>query len=95
MKFEDHCLECAKIFGKPFQEVHKWLDEFAGSKEYGMRHRHLRHHLKGVEKVKDLFGENASYAAKLHIISDLKEEGWKETNNFPKDEKDYKRMGLF
>jgi hypothetical protein len=30
-----------------------------------------------------------------HIISDLKMEGWKDTDHFPKDEADYVRMGLF
>ena len=28
-KFEDHCAETIKLFGKPYEEVHRWLDEFA------------------------------------------------------------------
>jgi hypothetical protein len=28
-------------------------------------------------------------------MADLKEEGWTETDHFPRDEPDYVRMGLF
>jgi len=34
-------------------------------------------------------------AARQHIISDLKQEGWKGSDRFPKNEQDYKSMGLF
>lgn len=75
MNLEEHCLECVQKLGKPFKEVHQFLDEFAHSKQYGMRHRFIRHHLKGIEEVKRKFGVEAEQAAKLHIISDLKMEG--------------------
>jgi len=26
--FEEHCQESIKLFGRPYEEVHKWLDEF-------------------------------------------------------------------
>lgn len=42
-----------------------------------------------------LFGKEAALAAEAHIISDLKMEGWKETDHFPEDERDYVKMGLF
>ena len=42
------------MLGKPFEEVHRWLDEFAGQPPYGMRHRKLRHHLAGIEQVRKL-----------------------------------------
>ena len=84
-----------KIFGEKFEEVHLWLDEFAGSEEYGYRHRKKRHHEKGIEEAIRLFGERAGDAARQHIISDLKEEGWSEKDRFPNDEEDYVRMGLF
>ena len=71
MKFEEHCQECIEKLGNPFEEVHIWLDEFAGSKRYGMKHRKARHHLKGIEEVRKLFGEDAVEAAKLHILSDM------------------------
>ena len=37
----------------------------------------------------------AAVAARQHIIADLREEGWTEQDHFPRDEADYKRMGLF
>jgi len=95
MTSEKHCEESIRLFGKPYEEVHRWLDEFAGSKEYGMRHRKVRHHLHGLKEVEELFGIDAVKAARQHIISDLKEEGWQESDSFPKDESDYVKMGLF
>jgi len=32
---EEHCEETEKALGKPYREVHLWLDEFFRSKEYG------------------------------------------------------------
>jgi len=49
--FQVHCQESVRLFGKPYEEVHRWLDEFMGTDEYGMRHRKLRHHLEGNRKV--------------------------------------------
>jgi hypothetical protein len=92
--FEEHCAETVALWGKPYEEVHHWLDEFAGRPPFGMRHRKKRHHQAGIEEVR-LWGEEAAAAARQHIISDLKIEGWKEGQPFPRDEKDYVRMGLF
>jgi len=90
-----HIEESLKLFGEPFEELHIWLDEFAGKPTYGMRHRHKRHHLAGIEEAVKLFSEVAREPARKHIISDLKEEGWTESDPFPKDENHYKSMGLF
>ena len=95
MRFEDHCLESEKLFGGRFEEVHHWLDEFAGSPEYGMRHRKLRHHAEGIRQVEKMYGKKAAEAARQHIISDLKEEGWTKNDPFPKDERHFKMIGLF
>ena len=95
MKFSEHCTESILLFGRPYEEVHLWIDEFAGTPQYGMRHRKLRHHLQGIQEVEKLFGKEAALAAKAHIISDLKMEGWKESDHFPEDEIDYVKMGLF
>jgi hypothetical protein len=54
-----------------------------------------RHHLAGIKEVVRLFWEKAREAARQHIISDLKEEGWSENDPFPKDEHHYVKMGLF
>ena len=93
--FEQHCEESIKLFGKAYEAVHLWLDEFAGSEEYGMRHRRVRHHEKGIREAILLFGEEGGKAARLHIITDLKQEGWTENDRFPKDEADYVKTGLF
>ncbi len=87
--------ESIRLFGKPYEEVHRWLDEFARSEEYGMRHRKVRHHLEGLRQVEQLFGKEAVPVARQHIVSDLKLEGWTESDRFPVDERDYVKMGLF
>jgi hypothetical protein len=70
--FTEHCAQTTAVLVKPFEEVHRWLDEFAGQAPYGMRHRKLRHHLAGIEQVRKLWGDQAAAAARLHIIADLK-----------------------
>ncbi len=42
----------------------------------------LRHHLEGIKRVVELFGEEAGKAARQHIINDLKEEGWTEKGRY-------------
>ena len=69
--------------------------QFSGKPPYGMRHRKLRHHLAGIEQVRKLWGDQAAAAARLHIIADLKQEGWTEDQPFPRDEQHYQRMGFF
>lgn len=95
MKFEEHCAESVTLFGKPYAEVHRWLDEFAGKPPFGMKHRKLRHHNAGIKEARRLFGEEAAPAARRHIESDLRMEGWNEDCPFPENEADYVRMGLF
>lgn len=94
-KFEDHCRESITLFGRPYAEVHLWLDEFHGTEKYKMRHRRVRHHEAGIKEAIKLFGEEAGAVAKQHIISDLKEEGWTNSDPFPRDEGHYVKMGLF
>ena len=94
-RLEDHCRESIDIFGKTYEEVHRWLDEFAGSEEYGFRHRKVRHHEAGIAEVCRLFGREAGVSAKQHIVSDLKTEGWTTDDPFPKNEDDYVKIGLF
>jgi hypothetical protein len=96
MRFCEHCQESIRLFGKSFEELHQWIDEFAGSDEFGMRHRSIRHHLVGIEEAVEKLGEEVREAARRHIISDLEEEGWREgVDPFPKNSEEYKRMGLF
>ena len=49
--FEKHCEESIRLFGKPYGEVHNWLDEFQGTPEYKMRHRRKRHHEAGIRQA--------------------------------------------
>ena len=72
-KIETHCKDCEAVLGKPYLEVHEWLDAYA--KEYNPflyfeLHRKFRHHDEGVEEAKKLFGHYGAQAAKLHIIRD-------------------------
>jgi hypothetical protein len=96
MTFEEHCKESITLFGKPYEEVHIWLDEFQKAPGVGMRHRKYRHHEAGIREITRVFGEEAGKAARQHIISDLKEEGWRESEHpFPKDQDHYVKMGLY
>ena len=94
-KFEEHCAESVRLFGKPYAELHRWLDEFAGSERYGMRHRQVRHHQAGINEAVRIFGSEAAPVARQHIISDLQQEGWTERDPFPRDEEHYLKIGLF
>jgi hypothetical protein len=92
---EEHCQESVRLFGRPFREVHLWLDELAGQPPHGMRHRRFRHHESGVRQVEALFGPEAARAARQHIESDLRQEGWTRGDPFPRDSAHYAAMGLF
>ena len=93
--FSVHCQASIQRFGKPHEEIHRWLDEFFGVEPYRSRHRRIRHHEKGIAKAVSIFGEYAEEVAKDHIVIDLKEEGWKDSDHFPKDEADYVKMGFW
>lgn len=93
--FEDHRRESVNLFGKSYAEVHLWLDEFAGSKKYGFKHRKVRHHEAGIAEACRIFAQEAGAVARQHIISDLKTEGWTPDDPFPKDEYDYVEIGFF
>lgn len=94
MTFEEHCEESERLFGRRFEEVHLWLDGWF-DKGLGARHRRVRHHEAGIKQAIEFFGREAGEVLRQHIISDLREEGWKETDPFPKDEEEYFKMALF
>jgi hypothetical protein len=94
MRFEDHCAESVRLLGEAFEEVHRWLDEYAAT-PLGARHRRKRHHLAGIEEARRRWGDRAAEAARGHVVADLREEGWAEGDRIPADERDYVRMGLF
>lgn len=93
--FAEHCRESLALFGDPYPALHRWLDEFQGTERYRMRHRRVRHHEAGIREAIRIFGEAAGPVARQHIVSDLREEGWTESDPFPKEDAHYVSMGLF
>jgi len=87
MRYEEHCKECLEKLGNEWGKVHKWLDAMAS--EYGLEyHRKVRHHKQGIEKVREMWGDEAAKAAELHIASDY-------GGSFIPDEYDYYMYGDF
>lgn len=69
MWIEQHEQRCIEFFGKPFTEVHRFLDQFAN--KVGLhKHRQYLHNPEGVEKVVSRFGEEARCPALLHLYDD-------------------------
>ena len=81
-KFEVHCDDCLQKLGKPFPEVHKWLDA-CYRPGMGLEHRDIRHNLEGIEEIRKMFGDEAVEAAKLHIFLD-----WAYDPIIPKNKED-------
>ncbi|MFC1850887.1 DUF6915 family protein, partial [candidate division CSSED10-310 bacterium] len=67
-KLEDHCQESLKLFGESFEDMHRWFDEFAGTEQYGMRHRRVRHHEAGIKEAIRLFVSSDNYNWRLTTI---------------------------
>lgn len=93
MKLKEHEKDCLAKLGSPFTEVHQWLDDFAGTPGYGMKHRRKRHHQVGIEEVRRLFEDRAAEAARIHIEADLQQEGY--AGEIPRDEAHYVSIGLY
>ena len=66
--FEEHCEDCIRELGKPYPEVHLWLDAFY--KKLGAKHRDIRHHTGGVDEIRKKWGSEAAKAAEIHIRKD-------------------------
>ena len=75
--------------GKDWSVVHRWLDEFFVKMGCHVRHRDIRHHEKGIEEVRQMWGDQAAEAARLHIASDF-------MGFVPKDDKEVQawRLGV-
>lgn len=67
-EFKEHCEDCIRELGEPFEEVHKWLDALFRVLKY--KHRSARHHTKGVEAIRAMYGNRAALAAEIHIKKD-------------------------
>ena len=92
---EEHCALCEKELGESFVHVHLWLDAFYGQEPYGSRHRFLRHHQRGIEQVREKWGNRAAKAAELHIRQDLDAEGYPSDKPIPVNGQDYRKAGLW
>jgi len=68
--WKEHAKECEEILGNPWYVVHHWLDEYAKIYWPWMGHRVHRHHKEGIEEVRKLWGDEAAYAAEMHILKD-------------------------
>ena len=68
MEIGQHTDSCIRKFGKPFYEVHRFLDQYYQA--YGLGHRRLLHHRLGVELIVKQFGESARGPAELHVRED-------------------------
>lgn len=75
----EHCADCRRELGEPFDHVHEWLD--ALFKVLHQKHpsppcgttpwqASARHHAGGVEKVRKMWGARAARAAEIHIMRD-------------------------
>lgn len=69
MKLEEHEKQSVEHFGKPWTEVHCFLDQFFPMFR-GADHRRVLHTKEGVVEVVKRFGEEARPVAELHIKED-------------------------
>ena len=70
--YKEHCADCQRELGKAWEVVHRWLDEFAFRRGcLNAHHRSIRHHTAGVEKVREMWGDQAARAAEIHIEKDF------------------------
>jgi len=89
-----HCEAAERTFGKPYTEVHEWLDAFYKTPGFGgIAHRRKRHHLKGIMEISEMWGERAADVARQHIKMDLEQIDWK--GPFPIDEDHCIKLGLW
>jgi len=88
---EVHFDNCYKKLGAGWGKVHKWLDKHAGLTYPLTAHRCINHHLKGIEEVRKMWGDEAAEAAKIHIEDDLDWAGYN-IKYIPKDREDAKRF---
>ena len=65
-----HMKDCERFLGAPYEEVHRWIDEFYATA--GPKHRKFRHHWEGVSAAESLFGEEGAKAALVHILRDCR-----------------------
>ena len=69
---KEHCKETLEKLGKDWNEVHAWLDGLACIKgQLNLNHRRWRHHDEGIEEIREMYGDEAAEAARIHIVRDF------------------------
>ena len=69
MKKEEHEQRTIEMFGKPWTEVHAFLDQYFG--QYGPYHRVLLYHRLGIALICKEIPGPVRQVAEQHIIDDL------------------------
>ncbi len=70
-EFQEHCRISELRTGKRFEDLHRWMDNFAG--ELGKNHREQRHGLNDIETVKKRWGDEGVIEFLVHIIVDFRD----------------------
>ena len=65
---EAHKKDSIEKFGKPYEEVHIYIDQYHA--KYGAKHRFMLHHDQGIEEIRQKFGNEAALVAESHIKLD-------------------------
>ena len=73
-KIKDHAEDCRRLLGKPFLEVHKFLDQYAKIfppvNSYLDYHRTFLHNSYGIKIIRAKWGYKASMAGLVHLYRD-------------------------
>lgn len=73
---KDHIEDCLRFLDKPYEKVHKWLDNYANAfpvSIFNDYHRTFRHNTYGLEFLHAMWGPNAKEAGRIHLIRDYLE----------------------
>jgi len=75
-RIEEHMKDCYELLGDTWEEVHRFLDQYAGIfpvmvfEEY---HRSFLHNKYGLEIIGAMWGPQAKAAAVIHLVRDYSE----------------------
>ena len=69
MNKSDHAKSCQEALGKPYAEVHDFLDQY--SDRFPREQRKVYHHRQGLARIAERFGPEAVKAAQIHIVEDV------------------------
>lgn len=105
MEICEHAASSEKIFGHKYLYIHWYLDRYAGRKGRDLegnfdftgsrkiRHREKRHHYDGLQRIREIFGEEAFEAAKQHYFEDFAKHP--EYKNYILSRDDYHTIGFW